>query len=103
MIPTCAMTKLDGCQNGTSINWIVYGAHVLFSPKRTPNLKKYMLWSDSDTLTDSNYFIHGPFNYDAHTNVIQPNQYVALTHREFLFSFCCQFSVVPPMVSTLTV
>ena len=86
-----------------SNNIPVYGARVLFSPKRKPNLKKYMLWSDSVTLTDSNYFIHGPFNYDAHTDVIQSKQHVALTHWEFLLSFCCQFSIVPPTLSTLTV
>ena len=46
-----------------------------------------MLWSDSVTLTDSNYFIHGPFNYDAHTDVIQTEQHIALTHWECLLFF----------------
>ena len=86
-----------------SDNVPVYGTRVLFLPKRKPDQKKYMLWSDSVTLTDSNYFIHGPFNYDAHTDVIQPKQHVALTHWEFLLSFCSQFSIVPPTLSILTV
>ena len=50
---------------------LVYGVRVLFLPKRKADPKKYMLWSDSVNLTDSNYFIYGPFNYDAHTDVIQ--------------------------------
>ena len=62
-----------------------------------------MLWSDSVTLADSNYFIHGPFNYDAHTGVIQAKQHVALAHWGVLLSFYYQFSIVPPMLSTLTV
>ena len=48
--------------------------------------EKYMLWSNSVILTDSNYFIQGPFNYDAHTDVIHPKQHVALTHWEFLLA-----------------
>ena len=81
----------------------VYGPHILFSPKRKLNPKKYMLWSNSVHLTDSKYLIHEPFNYDAHTDIIQPKQHVALTHWEFLLSFCCQFSIVPPTLSTLIV
>ena len=75
---------------------------MLFSPKRKPNPKKYMLWSDSVHLTDSKYFIHGLFNYDAHADIIQPKQRVALTHWEFLPSFCSQFSIVPPTLFPLT-
>ena len=47
-----------------------------------------MLWSDSVHLIDPKYFIHGPFNYDAHDDIVQSNQNVALTRWEFLFSFC---------------
>ena len=64
---------------------------------------KSMLWSDSVHFTDPKYFIHGPFNYDAYGDIIQPNQNVALTHWEFLFYFCNQFSIVPPTLSTLIV
>ena len=62
-----------------------------------------MLWFDSVTLIDPNYFIHGSFNYDAHTDTIQPKRHIALTHWEFFLFFCCQFGIVPPMLSTLTV
>ena len=79
----------------------VYGARMLFSPKRKPSLKTYMLWSDSVNLTNTKYFIHGPFNYDAHYNTIQLNQHVAIIHWEFLLSFCNQFSIVPTTIFTL--
>ena len=46
-----------------------------------------MLWFDSVHLTNTKYFIHGPFHFDAHDDIIQPNQYVALTHWEFLLIF----------------
>ena len=59
---------------------LVDGTRMLFSPKQTPNLTKYMLWSDSVHLIDSKYFIHGPFSYDAHDEYIHHNQHVALTH-----------------------
>ena len=62
-----------------------------------------MLWSDSVHLTDHKYFIRGPFNYDVHDDIIQPNQNVALTHWEFLFYFCNHFSIVSRTLSTLTV
>ena len=74
---------------------------MLFLPKRTPNPKKYMLGSYSVHLTDSKNFIHGPFNYDAHTDIIKTKQHGVLTHWEFLISFCNQFSIVPPILSTL--
>ena len=38
----------------------VYCDRTLFSPKRKPDLAKYMLWSDSVHLTDPSCFIHGP-------------------------------------------
>ena len=62
-----------------------------------------MLWSNSMHLMDTKYFIHGHFNYDAHDDIVQPNQHVALIHWECLLSFCNQFSIVPPTLSTLIV
>ena len=62
-----------------------------------------MLWSDSIHLANTKYFIHDPFNYDAQYDIIQPKHHVALTHWEFLLSFCDQFSIVPSTLSTLTV
>ena len=76
---------------------------MLFSPKCKPNLKKFMLWSNSVHLTDTKYFIHGPFNFEAHDDIMQPNQHVALTHWKLLFSFCTQFSIVPSILSILIV
>ena len=76
---------------------------MLFSLKCKLNLTKFMLWSDSVHLTDPKYFIHGPFNFDAHDDNIQPHQNVTLTNWEFFFSFCNQFSIVPQTLSTLTV
>ena len=46
-----------------------------------------MLWFDSVHLTNNKYFIHGPFHFDAHDDIVQPNQHVALTHWEFLLIF----------------
>ena len=86
-----------------SHNIPVYGVCMLFSPKRKLNPKKYILRSDSVHLTYSNYFIHGPFNHDAHANIIQPKQHVSLTRWEFVLYLCSQFSIVPPTLSTLTV
>ena len=63
----------------------VCGARMLFSTKLNQNLKKFVLGSDSVHLTDTKYFIDGPFNFDAHDGVIQPNHHVALTHWGLLF------------------
>ena len=62
-----------------------------------------MLWSDSAHLTDTKYFAHGSFNYDIRDDIIQPKKHVVLTHWKFLFYFCNQFSIVPPILFTLTV
>ena len=59
-----------------------------------------MLWSDSVHLMDTKDFLRSPFNYDAHDDIVQPKQHVVLTHWEFLLSFCNQFSIVPPTLST---
>ena len=76
---------------------------MLCSLKRNPNLKKYMLWLDSVYLTSPKYFVYGSFNYGAHGDTIKPKQHVVLNHREFLLSFCKQFSIVSPTLSTLTI
>ena len=81
----------------------VYGARLLFSPKRKLNQKKYMSWFDLVHLTDRKYFIHYPFSYDTHDDIIQPKQHVPLTRWKFLISFCNQFSIVPPILSTFTI
>ena len=47
------------------------------------------------------YFIHDPFNYDTHNDIVQPKEHVALTHWKCLLSFCNQFSIVLPTLSTL--
>ena len=55
---------------------------MLFLLKCRPNLKKFMLWSDSVHLTDTKYFIYGLFNFDTHDDIIQPNHHDSLTHWE---------------------
>ena len=60
---------------------------MLFSTKRKPNLKTFMLWSDFVHLMDIKYFIHDSFNYVAHHDIIQPNHHVALTYWKFHFLF----------------
>ena len=65
----------------------VYGAHVLFLPKHKPNLKQFMLWSDSVYLSNPKYLIYDPFNFDAHDDIIQPKQNVALIYWEFFYLF----------------
>ena len=75
---------------------------MLFGPKRKPDSKKYILWTDSVHLTDPSCFLHGPFNFDSHSDVITPNQHVALTHWEYLFTLCNTLGIVSPILSTLT-
>ena len=58
----------------------IYGARMLFGPKRKPDSTKYILWTDSVPLTDPSCYLFGPFNFDSHSNVITTNQHVALTH-----------------------
>ena len=80
----------------------MYGARMLFSPKRKPDETKYMLWTDSVHLTDSSFFLHGPFNFDSHTDIVSAKQFIALHHWEFLLTSCIEFGIVPPTISTLT-
>ena len=80
----------------------VYGSRMLFKPNRKPDLKKYMLWSDSVHLNDSSCFIHGPFNFDSRSDVVSAKQFVALCHWEYLLTSCITLGIVPPTISTLT-
>ena len=75
---------------------------MLFGPKRKPDSKKYILWIDSVHLTDLSCFLHGPINFDSHSDVIIPDQHVALTHWEYLFTLCNTLGIVSPILSTLT-
>ena len=79
----------------------VYESRILLGPNRKPNLKKYILWTDSVHLTDSSCYIHGPFNFDSRSDIIKPNQHIALCHWEFILTFCSTFSIVPPFLYTL--
>ena len=58
----------------------LYGARMLFDPKRKPDLSKYTLWKDSAHLTDSSCYLHSPFNFDSHSDVIMAKQHISLTH-----------------------
>ena len=80
----------------------VYGSRMLFKPNRKPNLTKYMVWTDSVHLTNFACFIHGPFNFDSHSDVISAKQFAALRHWEFLLTSCIALIIVPPTISTLT-
>ena len=62
-----------------------YGSRTLFSPKRKPDLTKYILWTDSVYLTDLSYFIHCPFTFAPHTDIhsVKTNP---LQHWEFLLT-----------------
>ena len=63
-------------------NLPIYGARMLFGPKRKPDSNKYILWTDSVPLTDLSCYLLGPFNFDSHSDIITTNQHVALTHWE---------------------
>ena len=51
-------------------NFPMYGAHMLFSPKGKADQTNYILWTDSVHLTDLSCFLHGPFNFDSHTDIV---------------------------------
>jgi len=74
---------------------------MLFGPKCKPDLRKYILWTDSVHLTDSSCYLHGPFNFDSNSDVITTKQHIVLTHWEFLLTICHSFSIVPLILSTL--
>ena len=74
----------------------------MFGPTRKPDLKKYILWTDYIRLIDPSCFLHGPFDFDARSDVIKLKQYVALTHWKFILTRCFILSIVPPTHFTLT-
>ena len=51
---------------------LVNGARILLGPNQKPDLKKFILWTDSIHLTDSSCFFHGPFNFDTRSYVVKP-------------------------------
>ena len=80
----------------------LYGARMLFGLKRKPDLSKYTLWTASVRLTDFSCQLHGPFNFDSHSDVITAKQYIALTYWELCLTICRSLSIAPPILSTLT-
>ena len=76
---------------------------MVFSPRRKPDLTKYMLWTDSVYLTDQSCSIHRLFNFDSQSDIISTNQYIILRHWEFLLTACNELGIVPPpIISGLT-
>ena len=81
----------------------VYGARILLGPNRKSNIKLYILWTDSVHLSDPSCYIHGAFNFDSCSNIIKLNQYIAFRNWEFLLISCSILSIVPPILSNLTI
>ena len=79
----------------------IYGARMLFGKERKPNPDKYILWIDSVHLTDSSYYLYGPFNFDSHSDAITAKQHVTLTHWEYFLTVCNTLDIVSPILSTL--
>ena len=75
---------------------------MLFSPQRKPYPSKCILWTDSVHLTDSSCYLHSPFNFYSHSDVIIAKQHIALKYWEYILTVCHIFSIVPPILSTLT-
>ena len=80
----------------------VYESRILLGPKRKPDPSKYILWTDSIHLTEISCYLHEPFNFESHSDIISSKQHVALTHWEYLLTICNKLSVVSPILSTLT-
>ena len=71
----------------------VYGVIILLEFNRKPDIKKCILWTDSVHLSDPSYYIHGLFNFESRSNIIKPNQCIALRDWEF-FSLLVLLSVL---------
>ena len=76
---------------------------ILFGPTHKLDPIKYILWTDSVRLTDSSSYSHGSFNFDSHTDMFTAKQHISLTHWEYTLTICHTFSIVPPILCTLTV
>ena len=83
-------------------NFPIYGDRLLFDPKRKPDPNKYILRTDSVHLTDISCYLHGPFNFDSHSDIITAKQHVASTHWEYHLTICNTFGIVSPILSTIT-
>ena len=55
-----------------------------------------MLLTDWVHLTDSSCFIHGPFTFDSHTDIMSAKKIIALQHWEFLLTTCIELGIVSP-------
>ena len=75
---------------------------MLFGPKRKPDSSKYILWNDSVYSIYSSCYLHGLFNFDSYLDIIIVKQQIALTHWEYIQTVYNNFSIVPPIFSTLT-
>ena len=76
---------------------------MLLGPNQKPNTKTYILWKDYIHLSDPSCYIHGPLNFDSRSDIIKPNQYIALSNWVFLLASCFTLSIVPPNLSILTI
>ena len=58
----------------------IYGSRLLFGMKRKPDPNTYILWKYYVYLTDSSCYLHGPFNFDSHSDVITVKQHISLRY-----------------------
>ena len=75
---------------------------MLFSPKRKPDLTKYLVWSNFIHLTDPSCFIYDPFNFESHSDIVFSKIYIVLCHWKFLLVPCNGLCIVLPIISSLT-
>ena len=107
LINISVMIFLVGGLSDTSIIWMIqiflYKVLVCFlSPKRKPDLTKYMLWIVSVHLTYTSSFLHGPHHFDLQSDIIYASQCIFLCYWEFLLTSCNKLGIVPPLISNLT-
>ena len=81
----------------------VYCARWLLGPNQISNIKKYLLWTNFVHLTNSSCYIHGPFNFAFRSDIINPNQCIALSHCEFFLTSCSILSIIPSILSIIII
>ena len=61
-------------------NILFYEARILFGKLLNQMEKIFILWNFFIHITDSSSYIYGSFNFDSHSDIIKPKQFIALIH-----------------------
>ena len=76
----------------------MFGKRVLVSPRQSPDISTHQLWIDEVPLCHPACYFLGSTNFEPRSDIVRPNQFVALEIWDSLLCLCISLCIIPPIL-----